>query len=233
MGWFGKYLKSSIGAKHVMAVTGLMLVGFILAHMAGNLQVFLGAKALNDYAYKLQSLGPVLWIMRIGLIFIFLLHVSSAMRLVMMNRAARPVKYKMVHTEKSTFASRAMAMSGLIVLAFLVFHLMQFTFGGGPFPEDFNQIDKLTGLTDRHHVYNMVVAGFSRIPVGISYIVAISLLSLHLSHGISSIFQSLGLNHSKYNKLIKMAGPSVALLVLVGNCSMPIACMAGWLKVVS
>lgn len=233
MGWFGRYIKSSIGAKHIMAISGLMLIGFILAHMAGNLQVFLGAKALNDYAAGLKALGPLLWGMRIGLIGIFLIHILSALRLVLMNRAARPVKYKKVHHEKSSFASRVMPWSGAIVLAFLVFHLVQFTFGGGPFPEDFNLIDKTTGLVDRHHVYNMVVTGFSRIPVGIAYIFSIGLLCLHLSHGITSMFQSLGLNHGKYNGITKLAGPAIAVLIFIGNCSMPIACMAGWLKVMS
>lgn len=227
MSWFAKYLKSSVGAKHIMAITGLMLVGFVLAHMLGNLQVFAGQEALNSYAVSLKKLGPLLWIMRGGIILAFIVHIWSAIRLTTMNNAARPVKYMKVHTEKSTFASRVMIWSGLIVAAFLVFHLMQFTLGGGPFPDEFNQID----FQGRHDVYNMVVMGFSKVPVTIAYVVAMILLSLHLKHGISSLFQSLGLNHPKYNGIIKMISPSIAGLVLIGNCSMPIACLAGWVKV--
>ncbi len=231
MSWFAKYIKSSVGAKHIMAITGLMLVGFVLAHMLGNLQIFLGRDTLNGYAESLKGLGPILWIMRIGLIAAVVVHIWSAVRLTAMNSAARPVKYKVVHREKSTFASRVMIWSGIIVVAFLVFHLMQFTFGGGPFPDDFNQLQQLEGH-DRHDVFNMVVSGFSRAPVTIAYVIAMFLLCLHLKHGISSLFQTLGINHPKFNGLIKMAAPGIAVLVFVGNCSMPIACLAGWVKVV-
>jgi succinate dehydrogenase / fumarate reductase cytochrome b subunit len=234
MSWFGKYLKSSVGAKHVMAVTGLLLVGFVLQHMIGNLQMFAGLKdphagqnAVNSYAAGLKSLGPLLWVARGGLIAIALIHIYSAIRLVSMNRAARPVAYKMVHHERSSFASRAMAMSGIIVLAFLAFHLVHFTLGGGPLQENFNLIDSY----GRHDVYNMTVLGFQQPIVAGAYLAAMLLLCLHLKHGVTSLFQSLGLNHPKYNGIIGMAGPLVALLVLVGNCSMPIAVLAGWIKV--
>ncbi|MBL4635664.1 MAG: succinate dehydrogenase cytochrome b subunit [Kofleriaceae bacterium] len=231
MSWFAKYIKSSVGAKHIMAITGLMLVGFVLAHMLGNLQIFIGRDALNGYAESLKALGPILWIMRIGLIVAVVIHIWSAVRLTTMNAAARPVKYKVVHREKSTFASRVMIWSGIIVLAFLVFHLMQFTFGGGPFPDDFNQLQQMEGY-DRHDVFNMVVSGFSRAPVTIAYVIAMFLLCLHLKHGIGSLFQTLGINHPKFNGLIKMAAPGIAVLVFIGNVSMPIACLAGWVKVV-
>ncbi len=227
MSWFGKYLKSSVGAKHVMAITGLMLVGFILMHMIGNLQIFVGQNAVNHYAASLKALGPLLWVARGGLVAIFLVHVFSALRIVSMNRAARPVRYKVVHSERSTFSSRVMAMSGIIVGAFLVFHLVHFTLGGGPMSENFNLIDSF----GRHDVYNMTVLGFQKPLVAGVYILAILLLSMHLKHGVTSLFQSLGLNHPKYNGLIRMAGPGIASLVLIGNCSMPIAVLAGWIKV--
>ena len=234
MSWFGKYLKSSVGAKHVMAITGLMLVGFVLMHMLGNLQMFAGLKnplagqsAVNSYAANLKALGPLLWIARGGLVVVALIHIYSALRLVAMNRAARPVKYQMVASERSTFASRAMGMSGLIVLAFLVFHLLHFTLGGGPMTAEFNLVDGF----GRHDVYNMTVLGFKKPLIAGAYIVAMILLSMHLKHGVTSLFQSLGLNHPKYNGMFNLAGPGVAFLVLVGNCSMPIAVLAGWIKV--
>lgn len=221
MSWFSRYIKSSIGAKHIMAITGFLLVGFIFAHMAGNLQVFLGADTLNTYAEHVQGLGPLLWVARVGLIAIFLIHIGSALRLVLMNRAARPVKYKMVKSEKSSFASRTMAMSALIVLMFLVYHLMHFTFKGP------SQLD----FYGRHDVFHMVVSSFSNPIIAGVYMLSIILLCLHLSHGVTSMFQSLGLNHPRCKGIIKMAGPAIALLVLVGNCAMPIACLVGWIKV--
>lgn len=236
MSWFGKYLKSSVGAKHVMAITGLMLVGFILAHMLGNLQIFAGAKnpamgqeALNSYAVNLKALGPLLWIARGGLVVIALVHIFSALRLVSMNSSARPVNYKRTAREKSTFSSRVMGMSGLIVLAFLAFHLVHFTLGGGPMAEYFNQRD----VFGRHDVYNMTVMGFQQLPVSLVYIGAMLLLCMHLKHGVTSMFQSLGLNHPKYNGIFNLAGPLVAGVVLIGNCSIPVAVLAGWIKVAS
>jgi succinate dehydrogenase / fumarate reductase cytochrome b subunit len=226
MSWFGKYIKSSIGAKHLMAISGVMLIGFVLAHMLGNLQIFKGQAVINAYAVQLKSLGGLLWVMRGGLILAVAVHIFSAIRLSMMNSAARPVKYKKVKSDKSSFASRTMLWGGIIVVLFLVFHLMQLTLGGGPLPENFNLVDEF----GRHDVYNMTVLGFENVAVSASYIVAMLALCFHLSHGVTSLFQSLGLNHPKYNGMIKMAGPSIATLILIGNCSMPIAVLAGWVK---
>jgi len=226
MSWFGKYIKSSIGAKHLMAISGVMLIGFVLAHMLGNLQIFKGQAAINAYAVQLKSLGGLLWVMRGGLILAVAVHIFSAIRLSMMNSAARPVKYKKVKSDKSSFASRTMLWGGIIVVLFLVFHLMQLTLGGGPLTDNFNLVDEF----GRHDVYNMTVLGFENVAVSASYIVAMLALCFHLSHGVTSLFQSLGLNHPKYNGMIKMAGPSIATLILIGNCSMPIAVLAGWVK---
>ncbi len=226
MSWFGKYIRSSVGAKHLMAISGLMLVGFVLAHMLGNLQIFKGQAAINAYAVQLKSLGGLLWIMRGGLVLAVLVHIFSAIRLSMLNSAARPVKYKKVKTDKSSFASRTMLWGGIIIVLFLVFHLAQLTLGGGPLQENFNLVDEF----GRHDVYNMTVLGFKNVAVSASYIVAMLALCIHLSHGVTSLFQSLGLNHPKYNGMIAMAGPAIATLVLIGNCSMPIAVLAGWVK---
>lgn len=229
MSWLSQYIKSSIGAKHIMAISGLMLVGFLIAHMAGNLQVFAGPEAINGYAEKLQSLGPLLWVARAGLVIIFGTHILSAVRLYMMNNAARPVKYKMVKSEKSSFASRTMAMGGIIVVLFLIFHLVHFTLGGGPMAAEFNQLDQY----GRHDVYKMVVLGFQNPIISIAYLISITALCLHLSHGVTSLFQSLGFDHPRFNGMFKMAGPAIALIIFVGNCAMPIACLAGWIKVAS
>jgi succinate dehydrogenase / fumarate reductase cytochrome b subunit len=193
--------------------------------MAGNLQVFKGRDALNAYAVSLQNLGPLLWTARIGLLVIVLVHISSALRLVSLNKAARPVAYKKVHREKSTFASRAMPMTGLILLAFIIFHLLHFTFGVVQ-----NDGYKMLDEFGRHDVYGMVVTGFKAPAVTIAYVISMLLLGLHLSHGCTSFFQSLGFNHPKYNGLFKMVGPAIATLIVIGNCSMPIAVLAGVIK---
>lgn len=226
MGWFGKYINSSVGAKQVMAITGLMLVGFVLMHMLGNLQIYAGQDAVNSYAATLKALGPLLWVARVIILVVFIVHVRSAIRLSKMNRAARPVKYHQTSYEKSSYASRTMVMSGIILLAFIVFHLAHLTFHIGPMSEALG-IDQY----GRPDVYTMTVLGFQKIPVSIAYIAAMVLLCLHLSHGITSFFQTLGMNHPKYNSLFKLSGPMIAGLIFIGNCSMPIAVLAKLVKV--
>lgn len=222
MSWFEKYAKSSVGAKQVMAVTALLLVGFLIMHMIGNLQLFAGREAVNSYAAMLKGLGPLLWVARIILLMATVAHVASAIRVVKLNRAARPIAYKKVATERSSISSRSMLISGLVLAAFLIFHLVHFTLGGGPMSEAFNSVD----AQGRHDVYTMTVLGFQNPGISIFYIVAMGLLCMHLSHGVTSFFQTLGINHPKYNGAIKMTGPVIAGILLVGNCSMPIAVLA-------
>ncbi len=229
MEWLIKFAKSSVGTKVLMAVTGLALVGFILGHMAGNLQVLKalwdpkGAQdAMNGYAAMLKGLGGLLWVARLGLLGALFLHVLSAVRLIMMNRAARPVAYAVRKSESATLASKSMKLSGMLVLAFLVYHLMHFT-GGVTHPEHYSLVDSM----GRHDVYNMFVMGLAQPAVGISYIIANILVGLHLSHGVSSLFQSLGLRSPKYEGMIKMGGRSVAALVVIGNVSMPVLVLMG------
>jgi succinate dehydrogenase / fumarate reductase cytochrome b subunit len=218
MSRFAKALRSTVGAKVVMALTGIALLGFVLAHMAGNLQVFAGREKLNAYAKTLQDLGPLLWVARIGLLAVFVLHVATAFRLNALGRAARPVPYAVVTPNASTYASRTMIWSGVVVLAFVVFHLAHFTFGR-VHPEAYGKLD----ASGRHDVYAMVVLGF-RVPwIAVSYVVAQVLLGLHLSHGASSLFQTLGCTSPRLECAKRAAGPVLATLVVLGNCAMPLA----------
>lgn len=232
MSRFTKALGSSIGTKLVMAATGLALLGFVLAHMIGNLQVFAGPEKLNAYAATLQGLGPVLWAMRAGLLAIFILHVWTAFRLWSANKAARPVPYAVVAPSASTYASRTMIWSGIIVLAFVVYHLAHFTFGVVQ-PSHFHLPDwgpaneGLPGAEPRHDVYRMVVLGFRDPVVALSYVVAQVLLGLHISHGASSVFQTAGCTSPRLDCLRRAAGPVVGLVVTLGNCSMPLAILLG------
>jgi succinate dehydrogenase / fumarate reductase cytochrome b subunit len=212
-----QFATSTIGRKYVMAVTGLGLVGFVVAHMAGNLLLFQGREAINEYGHFLRDFmhGWGLWIARAGLLAFVVLHVASAVSLAREELAARPVRYRQWKPKKSTYASRTMRWSGLIILAFVVYHLLHFTFGSV-------HPDFIPG--DVHH--NMIV-GFRAWPVALFYVVSMLLLGLHLRHGVWSLFQSLGVSHPRYLALAKAAAVAIATVVVVGNVSFPLAVLFG------
>jgi succinate dehydrogenase / fumarate reductase, cytochrome b subunit len=228
MSRFTRALRSTIGTKVVMALTGLGLLLFTIAHMVGNLQVFAGPEKLNAYAKTLQDLGPVLWAMRIGLLAIFVVHVGSAWRIWRMNRAARPERYAVYRPNTSSYASRTMMWSGLIVLAFIVYHLLHFTVGAVQ-PEYFHLPDwgeanaAAPDAHARNDVYRMVVLGFRSPVVALSYVVAQLLLGMHIWHGASSLFQTLGCVNPRIDLLKRAAGPALAVVIVVGNCAIPLA----------
>lgn len=222
MDWLKSTLNSSIGMKWTMGLTGLAVFLFVLAHMLGNLQIYAGPEQINQYAVNLRALGPLLWLARLGLLAVFVVHVASAIRLTQLNRAARPVPYAVTSPQVSGYASRTMLMGGLIVLGFLLYHLAHFTFGF-THPEEF----ALRDAQGRHDVYAMVVLGFRHPLVSMIYILAMIPLVMHLSHGVSSAFQTLGANSPRYNPLLRAAGPVLGAVVFVGNVSIPLAVLAG------
>ena len=214
---FARLLRSSIGRKVLMAGTGLALLGFVIGHLLGNLLVFQGPEALNAYAAWLQSKPPMLWTARIGLLVVFSLHVYLGLTLALENRAARPDRYTHHAVVQTTISSRTIALSGLVVLAFLVFHLLHFTFGViDPAHTHPNHAD------GGHDVYGMVVHGFQNPLIAGSYIVAMLLLGMHLKHGTASLFQTVGINHSSYTPLIHKACLLLVALIVLGNCSIPL-----------
>jgi succinate dehydrogenase / fumarate reductase cytochrome b subunit len=234
------FLSSSVGAKQGMAITGLLLVGFVIVHMLGNLQVFLGPEALNRYAQFLKGTPELLWTARLGLLVIFVLHVYLAFRVRQRNADARPIRYAVEKNLASTAASRTMFLTGLVVLAFVIYHLLHFTLGvvhqapvldesGRPTGEFVNYLE-LHDKTNRHDVYNMVISGFSNPWITLSYVVAQVILGFHLYHGASSMLQTLGLNHPRFNPILRKVGPVVAAVVVIGNSSMPLAVLLGLLK---
>jgi succinate dehydrogenase / fumarate reductase cytochrome b subunit len=224
---FGRPLpRSSLGTKYVMAVTGLLLIAFVLAHMAGNLLIFAGREALNGYAHALEDKAPLLWTARIVLLAIFVLHIVLGVRLTRDNMRARPVRYVCENTLQANWASRHMLLTGLVILAFVIYHLLHFTFGVAD-PSNFKY--RLPLDPNRYRdVSGMVVGGFRQPVVTLAYIVAMTFLALHLYHGATSWFQSLGLNGRGYDKVINWVGPVLALIVLIGNCSIPLAILAGY-----
>jgi len=214
------FLGSSIGRKLIMAVTGVILVGFVLGHMIGNLQVYLGPEALNHYGVLLRSLlhGAGLWVVRAVMLTTVALHIWAATSLTLESRRARPVGYREQQWKESTYASRTMRWSGVIILLFVIYHLMHFTTGTAH--PDFIEGD----------IYHNFVTGFQSVPVSIVYIVAMIALGLHLRHGVWSMFQTLGVSHPRYIALAHVAAWLVALLVVVGNISFPVTVLAGIVK---
>lgn len=209
-------------------MTGLGLFGFVVAHMLGNLQIFLGPQALNVYAHKLESMPELLWPARIGLLTFFVAHIYFAITLNQENRAARPVRYVYEDTLEATYASRRMVMSGLLVLAFVIYHLLHFTFRVVHVKS--LPLVTLPGGVEGRDVYSMVVLGFRVWYISLAYLVAQFFLGLHLSHGMTSVFQTLGLSNRRWRGLWTKVGPALALIIVAGNMSIPAAVLAGLVK---
>ena len=220
------FFKSSLGKKYIMALTGIGLFIFVVGHMLGNLQIFIGPESLNRYGAFLQGLGELLWVARIGLLVIVLLHIWSAVKLSAENKAARPVGYGNNKPFGSTYASRTMLMSGLIIAAFIIYHLLHFTIQA-PVNGSGTNFVELHDEKGRHDVYRMMILGFRVWYVSLFYIIGMILLSLHLSHGVSAMFQSLGLRNRGWQPFIKGFARFIAIVLLVGYCSIPIAVLTG------
>jgi succinate dehydrogenase / fumarate reductase, cytochrome b subunit len=223
MSWLSTYARSTIGAKHIMAVTGLLLLLFAIVHMTGHLQMFGGQDVYNRYAHFLQELWEVKWPVRIGLAALLVIHIAFAIGLVARNRAARPVGYAMYKPVVSSPLGRAMALTGIFVFAFLAFHILHFTIGQVQ-PDYFHVMDP----KDRWDAYSMFVHGFQHPALYIVYLVGIAALSMHLGHGASSWLSSLGLRHPKYP--IDRLGPRLAALLFAGYMIPPTAVLVGLIR---
>ena len=226
MNHLSAFYKSSIGRKYIVGITGAILVGFIIGHLLGNLQIFLGPEYINSYAEKLRALGVLLWVIRAFLLVAVVLHIYFTIRLAIDNRKARPVPYARKEHVKATIASRSMWISGLLLLAFIIYHIAHFTVQVADPRFALLKLDPL----NRHDVYSMMVYGFQNVFVSGFYILAMYLLALHLSHGASSFFQSLGLNDKKLTPNLARGARIFAWLIFAGYVSMPIAVLAGLIK---
>jgi succinate dehydrogenase / fumarate reductase cytochrome b subunit len=214
------FWQSTNGKKVIMAVTGFMMFAFVIGHMLGNLQMFEAPEHINAYGHFLHNLGELLWIERGVLLLAIVLHITATIQLALRSKAARPIGYSRRQAINSSYASRTMYWSGPIVLAFIIFHLLQFTAGYIHPHAQFVAGD----------VYGNVVSGFQVWWVSAWYIFAIILLGLHLSHGLASMFQSVGLAHPRLSPILKNAARSVALLIVLGYISIPISVLLGFIK---
>jgi succinate dehydrogenase / fumarate reductase cytochrome b subunit len=206
-----------------MAITGLLGFGFVLMHMLGNLQIYLGEVspgiyALDVYAKNLRNLGPLLYVARLGLLGVVTLHIIAAFQLIKISNDSRPVKYHKVVAKGSDYASRTMKFSGPILLLFIIYHLLDFTLG------------KTNSSFVEGNVHANVVSSFSNPLISGFYIVAMLLLGLHMYHGLWSLFQSLGANNTKYNDLIRKFAVGATLVIILGNISIPISVLLGVIK---
>jgi succinate dehydrogenase / fumarate reductase cytochrome b subunit len=227
--WLAPMLSSTVGRKLVVALTGAALTGFVIAHMAGNLHIFQGRNALNEYAHMLKELGPLLWGMRLGLLACLVLHMYCSLTLKMQSVAARPVRYVYENTAQATLASRTMVQTGLVIFVFILFHLAHYTFGWIDSVDGKNYLDLRDRLSGWQDVYAMTVHGFKNPVVSILYIAAQLILWVHLSHGASSIFQTLGVSTPRIWPFFRILGLTVASVVVLGNIAIVVAVWANLL----
>jgi succinate dehydrogenase / fumarate reductase, cytochrome b subunit len=225
-GFISTVYRSSIGKKMIVAVTGVILILFVVGHLLGNLQIFLGPDWINGYSQHLRDLGPLLWAIRIFLLAAVTIHIYATIQLAIENRRARPEPYIDKEHVKATFASRHMVMSGLIVLAFIIYHIAHFTVRVTDPRFALLKADPL----NHYDVYSMMVYGFQSYLVSGFYVLGLFLLALHLSHGASSFFQSLGLNDKKLTPRLALGGRIFAWLLFAGYTSIPIAILLGLIK---
>ena len=211
-----RFYEATIGKKVIMAVTGCILFLFVTGHLVGNLQIYLGPEKLNNYAVLLHGLGSALWIIRLALLTTVVLHIVVALQLWLANRTARPMDYVKQGWVQASLASRTMIWTGALMAAFIIYHLLHFTTGQAH-PSFNHELD----------VYSNIVNGFRQIPAAVAYIIAMVLLGYHLSHGVWSMFQSVGVNHPRLTPLLRKLAIIAAILIAAANISIPVSVWTG------
>lgn len=248
-----QFLRSTVLSKIVMATTGILLLLFIIGHLLGNLQIYLGPDAYNTYAHFLKSIGEILWIVRIVLFISLVLHIITSLYLSALNNNAKPVKYQVINYAKAKINSRSMLVTGIMIFAFVTYHLLHFTFGVTN-PEHFasrelkvqkafvlpgdlpaEKIKEMPAdcfvqqniLTERHDVYKMVVLGFRNPFISLAYIVGVVLLGFHLSHAIKSCFHTLGVTGPKFTPWMERCSNIFSVIITLLYISIPITILLG------
>jgi succinate dehydrogenase / fumarate reductase cytochrome b subunit len=224
MGWLRTFLFSNIGMKLMMATSGLVLVGFVIVHMIGNMQIYLGPHVFNEYAALLQGTKELLWAVRITLLTSVIVHIVSAVVLTRRSRAARPTGYKTQKWMSGSYAVRTMRWGGVILLLFIVFHILHLTMGVvGPEAHHC----EMEGRYLECQAYQNVIRGFRVGPVAAFYIVAQLCLGMHLAHGIWSMFRTFGVGNPRFDTIARRIAVAFSTLVTVGNISIPVTVYFG------
>ena len=219
------FYQSSVGKKLVVAGTAVLLVLYVFGHLLGNLQIYLGPDRINIYAKFLHDLGPLLWVVRIILLAALVTHITATIQLAHENQLAKPQKYAVTDYKRSTMASRRMLATGLIVLCFVIYHLLQFTLEVTD-PRFHDLYDSL----GRHDVYRMLILGFGNPLVSLFYVLGLFLLANHLSHGLASMAQTLGINNRRVAGVVSIGGQTLAWLVFAGYVSIPVTILLGIIR---
>ncbi len=227
MNLLGLLTHSSIGRKSLMAATGLVLFGFVTGHLIGNLQIFQAPEKINAYGHMLESLGIVLWLIRAFLFVCLVVHVWLAIQLTLENRAARPQAYGVEHVNRATLASRIMARTGFVVLAFILFHLAHYTVRAGHPEWSEHSFTLINGVKVRD-IHTMMIQGFSNVWVSGFYILAVGILSYHLAHGIGSLVQTLGLKNEKWTTGLQRFALVYCWGYFLLNAAIPLAVLGGF-----
>jgi succinate dehydrogenase / fumarate reductase cytochrome b subunit len=214
-------LTNTVGRKVLMGSSGILMVLFVIVHLLGNSSIFVGPDGINAYAEKLHSLGPLVWIFRAVMLALLLVHVWFGIALTLENSAANPAKYAVNRKLKATFSSETMIWTGLLLLAFIVYHLLQFTVRITP------DIVKGVDAQGRYDVFTMVVTSFRSTSISLIYVAAMVALFLHLNHGIQSFFQTLGLSDDRTLPTYGALGKVLSVIFLVGYCAIPVTILAG------
>ena len=220
-----RWYNSSIGKKFIMGLTGALMVLFIIAHMLGNLTIFAGPNGLDAYAEHLRTIPPLLWIFRAVMLCALVLHVWTGFSLYLENKAARPVGYQMKQNQKTTFSAENMIWTGLLLLVFIVYHLLQVTFHATN-PTTYGFMD----AAGRPDVFKMVVLNLQHFGIAAVYAAAMIVLLLHLRHGVQSLFQSLGLTNDSTLPKLETGGRWTAGILMLGFILIPITIFFGVVK---
>ena len=221
------FLKSTVGRKFVMSITGFSMIVFVVVHLLGNTSMFTGPDGINSYANTLHRLSPIIWVSRVILLTMFSVHVFFGIQLTLENRTAKPQPYAVKKSLQTTFAARNMIWSGLLIGVFLIYHLLQFTFQViNPEISAGRHLDSM----GRPDVFMMVVLSFRKFFVSFVYVWALGALALHLLHSIQSSFQTMGLNNDRTFPVIMKSGVLAASLIFLGYISFPILIFMGLLR---
>lgn len=212
-----RWYNTSLGKKYIMGITGLIMVGFVIVHMLGNLTIFGGPPGLNSYAEHLRAFPPGLWAFRFVMLVAFVLHIIMGISLYLENKSARPVQYAMKQNERTTFSAQTMIWTGILLGAFVIYHIFHFTLHA--FNPEFETMVEPTGRFD---VFNMVVTSFGHFTITLLYVAAMVVLLLHLRHGVQSFFQSLGWNNDATFPTLSTGGRWAAGIVAIGFIFTPV-----------